>query len=144
MSNIRFKIFVPDRSAFLKLWGNRVKPTDNVVIEYKTPDQMEAEYRTCHYGMILRDDIVVNNVACPTKLVEYLQYGIVPVCKSEKIGDFAELGMHYVKHTEFVAKSLPTNAERDEIARQNYSVLNCLYATYVDGKTALLNVLSEN
>ena len=46
-----------------------------------------------HYGLLLRDDHVLNRVACPTKLLEYLAYGLVPIVKSQYIGDMAAWGV---------------------------------------------------
>lgn len=63
-----------------------------VTIDSFPPDKLHFIYSICHYGFILRDDIVVNNVACPTKLIEYMNYGIVPIVLSDNIGDFKEYG----------------------------------------------------
>jgi hypothetical protein len=52
------------------------------------PEQLADYYRKAHYGFILRDDILINRVANPTKLIEYLNYGITPIVKSANIGDF--------------------------------------------------------
>ena len=35
-----------------------------------------------------REEILVNAVACPTKLVEYMYWGVVPVVITPNIGDF--------------------------------------------------------
>ena len=64
----------------------------NILLDSVPPDHLPDYYVKANYGFILRDDIVVNQVACPTKLVEYMSYGIVPIIKSENVGDFKELG----------------------------------------------------
>ena len=56
------------------------------------PDKFCLIYNIFHYGFVLRDDIAVNNAACSTKLVEYMNYGIVPIVLSDIIGDFKEYG----------------------------------------------------
>ena len=57
---------------------------------------------TCHLGFVLRDDVLVNRVACPTKLLEYIQYGVLPIVLSDAIGDFKELGYKYIGLDDFV------------------------------------------
>lgn len=69
---------------------------DNIDIRGVQTHELAEYYKKAHYGFILRDDIAVNNVACPTKLVEYLNYGIVPIVLSEEIGDFKEMGYESV------------------------------------------------
>lgn len=63
-----------------------------VTIDSFPPDKLHLVYSICHYGFVLRDDIAVNNAACPTKLVEYMNYGSVPIVLSDIIGDFKEYG----------------------------------------------------
>lgn len=41
------------------------------------------------FGLLLRDDVPMNNVASPTKFAEYIMCGL-PVIISENIGDFSE------------------------------------------------------
>ena len=45
---------------------------DNLRVLTVSPAELDGYYRQAHYGFILRDDITVNRVACPTKMVEYL------------------------------------------------------------------------
>ena len=95
------------------------------------------EYPRCSYGFVLRDDIAVNNVACPTKLIEYLQYGIVPILHTERIGDFAALGMQYVPDTVLLDGRLPAEEQRAAMAQNNLQVLQKLKQDAVEGRKAL-------
>ncbi|RDC54244.1 glycosyl transferase family 1 [Pedobacter chinensis] len=65
------------------------------------PSELDKFYQQADYAFILRDDIIVNNVANPTKMVEYLYYGIIPIVLSPKIGDYFELGYDYFSINEF-------------------------------------------
>jgi hypothetical protein len=47
-------------------------------------------------GFVLRNDDPVNRAACPTKLMEYLENGVVPIVLSPNIGDFAAQGIRYL------------------------------------------------
>jgi glycosyltransferase involved in cell wall biosynthesis len=60
------------------------------------PNDIGKYYFQNDFGIVLREDNIVNHVACPTKLIEYLQYYLLPVVLSAKIGDFRELNYEYV------------------------------------------------
>lgn len=96
-----------------------------------------AEYQTAHYGFVLRDDITVNNVACPTKLVEYLQYGILPILLTPNIGDFAARGMEYLPLEDLLAGKLPSEEQRRQMAARNGEVLGLLLQDHLDGRRQL-------
>ncbi|WP_339657172.1 hypothetical protein [Flavobacterium frigidarium] len=69
---------------------------ENVFIESVSPYELDNYYSLANFGFILRDDIVVNTVANPTKMIEYLKWGIIPIVKSSKVGDFKDLGYEYL------------------------------------------------
>ncbi|WLG43464.1 glycosyltransferase [Pseudomonas sp. FP1740] len=93
-----------------------------VTVESKTHAELMTHYPECHYGFILREDIIVNRAACPTKLVEYLAMGIVPIVDCEDIGDFKSLGMRYISLDDFLAGRVPDEAQRLELAAANILV----------------------
>jgi hypothetical protein len=68
----------------------------NITLKSVAPEELPEYYRKAHYGFVLRDAHLLNQVACPTKMVDYLAYGIIPVVKSKDIGDFVQLGYEYV------------------------------------------------
>lgn len=98
----------------------------SVIVEGKTHAELMTLYPQCHYGFILREDIIVNRAACPTKLVEYLAMGIVPIVDCEDIGDFKALGMRYITLEYFLAGNLPDEAQRVALAEANLSVYDRL------------------
>lgn len=99
---------------------------DKVTVEAKAHAELMDLYSACHYGFILREDIIVNRVACPTKLVEYLAMGIVPIVDSEDIGDFKAMGMQFVRLTDFLGGILPDEPRRLEMAAANFAVYEAL------------------
>lgn len=84
------------------------------------------EYRSSDYGLILRSDFVVNRVACPTKLIEYITHGVVPIVEAASIGDFAALGMQFLKAGELSMNAFPSEPERQEMVQRNFEVLDIL------------------
>jgi hypothetical protein len=95
--------------------------------------EVDARERDHAFGLVLRQDNVVNRVACPTKLVEYLHNGLVPILESAQVGDFAELGLQYVA----VDAPLPDAAGRLAMAAHNAAVLRRLRCDYALGAAAL-------
>ena len=101
--HINYTILTGEEEVFKnKFIEAGVNPEEsNIDILSVLPEQLKKYYEKANYGFVLRDDIDVNNVACPTKLIEYLYYGITPIVKSEKIGDFDNLGFEYLKVEDF-------------------------------------------
>ena len=137
-----YKMFLPDPDAFMALWGDGPLPSA-LVLDCKAPAELPAEYRTAHYGFVLRDDITVNNVACPTKLVEYLQYGILPILHTPHIGDFAARGMQYITDEDYLAGNLPQEPVRAQMARENQRVLAALLQDHQSGRRALAALVQQ-
>jgi len=131
-----YRIFTPSPEAFWKQWKHWWKPK-NLEVCAKTPDEVIKAYASCDYGFMLRDDIVVNRVACPTKLVEYLAAGIIPILTSTRIGDFVQDGMAYLSLEDLVKGKLPTGEERDALVQQNLRVVQKLEERFRTGKEQL-------
>lgn len=99
---------------------------NSVTVDAKPHAELMKIYATCHYGFILREDIIVNRVACPTKLVEYLAMGIIPVVDCEDIGDFKALGMQFITLNDFLCSALPSEERRALMAAHNLQVYDKL------------------
>jgi len=123
-----YRFFVPHPEELAARWEFQ-----NVTISTLAFDRMEEGYDECQYGLLFRDDIVINNVACPTKLIEYLQYGIVPVLISPRVGDFVDLGMRYVPYDDFSQGKLPSAEERARMVESNQMVLRKLEEEFIAG-----------
>ena len=139
--NYNYNIMVSDPVGFKEIWGGSTYPT-NCTIGKKTPEQVLTEYGKCHYGFVLRDDIVVNNVACPTKLIEYLQYAIVPIIKTEHIGDFAMLGMRYITDKDFTEHTYSME-QYAQMANENLTVIDKIISMQQDGLQQLRGLVYE-
>lgn len=133
--NYNYKIFVPNPDEFNESWDGGKR--DNILVDSRSPEELAQEYAACDYGFVLRDADVVNYVACPTKIIEYIQYGIVPVMKTTEIGDFVELGMQYVSYERCIDGTLPDKAAAAQMAAENYKLLDELYNTYIEGVQTL-------
>lgn len=83
-----FYILTGELERMREFLAKRISDFSRISLQSLPPSQLAEVYKICHYGFVLRDDIVVNNVACPTKIIEYMHYGIVPVVLNDSIGDF--------------------------------------------------------
>lgn len=86
------------------------------------PEELGGWYRRHRFGLILREASLINQVACPTKLAEYLGYGLVPIVDSADIGDFPHLMYRFVRY----ADPLPSPDAAEEMARANRAVFDQL------------------
>lgn len=136
-----YLFYCPNPDDFRPLIQANILP--KITLTNKNHSELLKIYFQCHYGLLLREDIIVNRVACPTKLVEYIVSGIVPVLDSPKIGDFKALGLQYVSVIDFEEGHIPDESERLKIAENNYIVykkLNSIHATSINSlKEFLLN-----
>ncbi|MFB2119332.1 hypothetical protein ACEVG1_08965 [Parapedobacter sp. 2B3] len=94
-----------------RLLDSGVQFGNNIRVLTVSPDELQAYYQSAHYGFIMRDDMLINRVACPTKLVEYLFYGIIPIVKSSHMGDFEYVGYEYLRYQDFSA-NLPVRKSK--------------------------------
>ena len=78
----------------------------NYILRSVTPEKLGYYYQKCDYGLLLRDEHILNHVANPTKLSEYMEYAMIPVVKYEDIGDYLTLGYEYLK-IENLSRNLP-------------------------------------
>ena len=137
----KINMFVSDPKEFIRLWaGSPVPP--QLIVTTKTPGEVMQEYIGCHYGFVMRDDITVNNVACPTKLIEYIRFGIVPIVKSEKIGDFADMGMRYLRGEDMI-NNIPSFDEYLSMAQENLKILKKMQDIHKSGAETLRSKIYE-
>lgn len=137
-----YRIYVPHPDLFWKSWGNEPIP-EEIVVKSLTPKELRKAYNDCQYGFVLREDTIVNNVACPTKLIEYILKGIVPILNTEKLGDFVDDGMKYVSVKDFCEGNLPTEEEREKIARDNKAVIEKIIEKYLDGRKKIHDIVAK-
>lgn len=101
--------------------------------------QIGDYYKRAQLGFLLREDNVINNVACPTKAIEYMAYGVVPVVINMNVGDFGRLGASFLLLSEM---NNPLDYEKFSIMQQrNYDCLEKLVGQYRSGVAILIELL---
>jgi hypothetical protein len=69
---------------------------ERLLVAHATTRELRNYYELANFGFILREDHILNRVANPTKLVEYLYFGMTPIVWLPEIGDFTDLGYEFV------------------------------------------------
>jgi len=139
-NNYKVTLLTPDISVF----SEKLKKYKNLLekIEIKTvpSNLLYQEYEKADYGYILRDDIIVNKVACPTKIIEYLNYGIIPIVLQPEIGDFNNLGYSYITNDNLILGNIPNSDELKKMRLKNMNIINTLSQIREKGEQDLLNL----
>ena len=138
--NFDITILTPDIEIFKQKLGSL---TEFITIKTVLSKELSNEYKTADLGFILRDDSNVNKVACPTKLIEYLQFGIIPIIKQPEIGDFASLGYQYIKLDDLLCNGIPSLEELSKIRINNYLVIDKLNKQHDIGMNQLQSLLKN-
>jgi hypothetical protein len=113
----------------LQRFKNRITNTGLVsaTCQSVAPEAVKDFYLKHQYGFILREEVLVNQVACPTKLVEYLYWGVVPIVVTPRIGDFDGESLHGVSLDDFRRGVLPDqetlSAMREHNQRSVFAIL---------------------
>lgn len=139
IDKINFMVYCPNPKEFWETWN--FKKSKNLIVGSKNyQDLCKDVYSKAHYGYVLRDDITVNNVACPTKIADYLKYRIIPIVSSPKIGDFSDLGMQYITLEDFNNGKLYSEKKMMQIVDNNIEVLKKYITLHENGKKAFIEM----
>jgi hypothetical protein len=118
-------ILTPDRK-YMERKAAEYGLMEKVTIRSVPKCDVYRHYLRTDLGFILRDESPVNRAACPTKLVEYLASGVIPIVLNPDIGDFKRLGYSYVTLEGLEKGVIPTGLELEEMRRNNYRVIDAM------------------
>jgi len=95
---------------------------DNIVIDSVDKSRVYDYYSSADLGFILRENMIVNEVSCPTKMIEYISNGLIPVVLQPNIGDFKDLGYSYLLLEDIINGNLPSQEQMEKSRDNNYIV----------------------
>jgi hypothetical protein len=101
-------------------------------------------YLQADFGFVLRDPVAVNIVSCPTKLSEYLWFGVVPVVKTAAIGDFERLGYAYLTMSDFAGMLFPDEEALAEMRAHNRAIIETLAGRFGGASVRLASLSLPN
>ena len=130
-----FRIFTQDPETLKRDWSDIAG--EGLEIRNGSAEEIYREYESCDFGYLLRDDNTVNNVSCPTKSIEYIRFGIIPIFLSDRIGDYPEYGLRYLSLEDFDQGIIPDETERREMIENNFRVLKKIIEVSDRGKEAI-------
>ena len=133
-------ILSPEIEKFSKLLGELKQ---KIVLKSVLPENLHIEYQKADLGFILRDDIIVNHVACPTKIIDYLEYGIIPIISNPEIGDFNKMGYSYIHYKKLIEENISDFNKLDKMRKNNIEILEKLQKIQQEGKEKLLEILEN-
>lgn len=117
-----FKFLSQDWHEIEKLAGNHA-PRDKMVFTSASKEDLVSHYSESDFGLVLRDETPVNTVACPTKLFDYMNYGIIPIVRTPSLGDFEAYGYSYVTEGDFLDGYFPDRLSRVWMRSTNQRVI---------------------
>ena len=138
----RLRVLTADQEAFrdkIKQLGLEER------VELLTVPKQEVyrHYAEAQFGFVLRDDLPVNRVACPTKLVEYLTAGLIPIVIQPDIGDFQRRGYASLSLEQLLTSGLPDQKELTLMREQNYQVVHNLQNDALEELSAMVAFCSR-
>lgn len=87
--NAEFRIITYNKEDFLQVFDDDEVRSNIIFIEAK-PSEVFSHLSGCDFGIILRENNIINNAASPLKFGEYLAAGL-PVLISDGVGDFSKM-----------------------------------------------------
>jgi glycosyltransferase involved in cell wall biosynthesis len=105
-------------------------------------EELPREYSQADAGFVLRDDNVVNRVAMPTKLVEYMNYGVVPVVLSPHIGDFGDYGYRCLRIDDLMQGRNLSESDLEAMRISNRKALVAIEAERTKGEGILRSLVT--
>ena len=88
--SINFRILTYHPEGFKNIFNESPALKKNISIREVAPENVFNELIVCHFGLLLRENNIINKVASPLKFAEYLSAGLT-VLISEGVGDTEEI-----------------------------------------------------
>ncbi|CUI80534.1 hypothetical protein ACOTEK_16405 [Achromobacter xylosoxidans] len=137
------KILTHEPEIFRQKFLARGCPIDDVRLSVYAarPADVRTVYSKSSYGILCREPHILNRVACPTKLIEYLSFGLLPIMGSPEVGDFVDLGMRYASMEDLSECRLPVADEYMHMVDKNFIVLERFAELAETGRKQLLALI---
>jgi glycosyltransferase involved in cell wall biosynthesis len=132
-----FEFYTGWESVFKRMMLEMGMPDNAIHLSFCPREQLDQKYKQSDFGFALRSDSPVNRVACPTKLMEYMAFGVIPIVELYEIGDFASYGYHAVRLEDFIKGSLPDMSTLNRMRLENARICHAMNACCDTGISTL-------
>ena len=88
--NFHLLILTPDEAKFLTILNDKHVNPEDYTIKTVPHNEVFQYLSACDFGILLRQNNIINLVASPTKFAEYLACGL-PVITTDFVGDYSEI-----------------------------------------------------
>lgn len=113
-----------------------------VIVGSLRHNEILKEYAKMDAGFVLRDDILLNQVAMPTKLAEYMSHGVVPIVLSPDLGDFMRWGYRYLTIEDLFNADKLNPAPLHEMRVANWRIMAQISTQAAEAKKTLKSVIN--
>lgn len=138
-SEYEYQFLVSDKDGLEK----QMKSFDftNIKIKYDSvpKNKVPQFYKSASFGFVIRDNNILNKVSCPTKLVEYICNGIIPIMNDFQLGDFKDL--KYISVQDFENNNIPDEELLKEMAYNNALIYSEIYKKSKQTTVSLQNLV---
>ncbi|HEY8270356.1 MAG TPA: hypothetical protein VIG33_05665, partial [Pseudobdellovibrionaceae bacterium] len=124
-SHMNGTILSPDKDYFSKILKR-----GKIKLKSTNSEGVVQELKGAHFSFVLRESNLINQVACPTKLIEAMTYGCLPVLENTDLGDFKDLGYQYISLANFKDNKLPSSIEFEKAILKNKLIIDSLFEHY--------------
>lgn len=143
--NVRAQLYVDQGSAAaLQEELSRLGLSDRITSGSLEHERVLEEYTKADAGFVLRDDILLNRVAMPVKLSEYMSYGVVPIVLSPDLGDFVRHGYRYLTIDDLDHLEKLTPVALMEMRQTNYAIMDSICAQAAEARKVLGSIVLGN
>lgn len=136
-------MLVASKTKFLEKYGDTFDTVSSKWLLGSVPQtEVESYCRRAKFGFLIRDNSIVNKVACPTKLIEYISCGVVPILDFPGLGDFKAYGLKYFVVDEF--NEIFAEHQYLLYSQENLRIYQKYLGVVCHGKHSLLRWINES
>ena len=134
-----FSFFTPDPARVSHEYESAFDQPFIGLADSVSPKELAAKLSQFEFGLIFREDSIVNQVSSPTKMAEYLSHGVIPIVDSTAIGDYPSIGFQYVR----LDGDLPVPAEVSQMRETNFGVQRTIAQQAIAGSKELVSFVTS-
>ncbi|MDR0950655.1 MAG: hypothetical protein LBM13_03370 [Candidatus Ancillula sp.] len=143
-SKYQYKFFGPQPNQFSRIFES--DKSYDVFVGRVARQEVITNLLDAKFGLILRDDLAVNRAANPTKLIEFLMFGVIPIVKTPYLGDFYDMGYSYIEYKDFIADNFAekySDEKLQEMRNNNLQIVDRITAVFNDGNKKIENLFNQ-